>query len=91
MHFKTAKFLLQISDFSKGPHRIKIRLVEGNVNVVPKRGHVKGLCGRCLSVRGPASRTSPHPLTHCIRVYSTLIHTGKGGRVEPERRVEYRS
>jgi hypothetical protein len=29
------------------------------------------------------------PFTHCIRVYSILIHTGKGGRgvgrVEPER------
>jgi hypothetical protein len=22
------------------------------------------------------------PLTHCIRVYSILIHTGKGGRGE---------
>jgi hypothetical protein len=36
------------------------------------------------------------PLTHCILVYSILIHTGKGGRVdqrEEERgnRGEYRS
>jgi hypothetical protein len=30
----------------------------------------------------------PPPLTHCIRVYSILIHTGKGGIVEPERRLE---
>ncbi len=32
----------------------------------------------------------PPPLTNCIRVYSILIHTGKGGggRVEPERRLE---
>jgi hypothetical protein len=30
------------------------------------------------------------PLTHCVRVYSLLIHTGKGGggRVEPGRRLE---
>ncbi len=30
------------------------------------------------------------PLTHCIRVYSILIHTEKRGRgrVEPERRFE---
>jgi hypothetical protein len=28
--------------------------------------------------------------SHCIRVYSILIHTGKGrmGRVEPERRLK---
>jgi hypothetical protein len=29
------------------------------------------------------------PPTHCIRVYSILIHTGGGGgRIEPERRLE---
>ncbi len=34
-------------------------------------------------------RTPYHPpLTHCIRVYSMLIYRGKGGRVEPERRLE---
>jgi hypothetical protein len=32
----------------------------------------------------------PPPLTHCIRAYCILIHTGKGGagRIEPERRLE---
>jgi hypothetical protein len=31
----------------------------------------------------------PPPLTHCIRVNSILIHTGKGGgRVEPDRKLE---
>jgi hypothetical protein len=30
----------------------------------------------------------PPILTHCIHVYSILIHIGKGGRVEPERRLE---
>ncbi len=32
----------------------------------------------------------PTPLTLCIRVYSILIHTrkGGGGRVEPEGRLE---
>ncbi len=35
----------------------------------------------------------PHPFTHCICVYSKLIHTGGGGgggggRVEPDRRLE---
>jgi hypothetical protein len=32
----------------------------------------------------------PPPLTHCINVFSILLHTGKGGggRVEPERRLE---
>ncbi len=40
----------------------------------------------CLRLRTPF----PPPLTHCLRVNSILIHTGKkgGGRVEPERRVE---
>ncbi len=27
-------------------------------------------------------------LIHCIRAFSILIHTGKGGRVEPERKLE---
>ncbi len=40
--------------------------------------HVKGLCGRCSSVWGPKPHTPP-PLTHFIRVYSALLHTGKGG------------
>jgi hypothetical protein len=41
----------------------------------------------CLRPRTPY----PPPLTHCVRVYSTRIHTGKGGevvRVGPERRLE---
>jgi hypothetical protein len=35
-----------------------------------------------------AQNLIPSP-THCIRVYSilTCIHTGKGGRVEPEKRL----
>jgi hypothetical protein len=57
--------------------------------VILKNWPVKGLCGRYLSVWG----LDPHtpPLTHCICIYSTLIHTGKGGsegRVKPERRGE---
>jgi hypothetical protein len=35
-----------------------------------------------------AQNPAPPPLTHCICVYSILIHTGKEGRVEPERRGE---
>ncbi len=37
---------------------------------------------------GPEPHTPP--LTYCIRVYSILFHTGKGGggRVQPERRLE---
>jgi hypothetical protein len=34
---------------------------------------VKGLCVRCLSARGP------EPPYILIRVYSILVHTGKGG------------
>ncbi len=42
----------------------------------------------CLKSRTPYP---PPPVTHCIIVYSILIHTGKRGRrwrVEPERRLE---
>jgi hypothetical protein len=54
--------------------RRRIRLIEGNAKCRHlKHGPVKGLT--CTN-------------THCMRVYSTLIHTGKGGRVEPERRGE---
>jgi hypothetical protein len=37
-----------------------------------------------------AQNPIPPPHTHCVRVYSILIHTGKGrgGRVELERRGE---
>ncbi len=70
---------------------------------------VKGLCCRCLSVWGLLPSYDPIPpppytLYMCLRVYSIIIHTGKGrmggelnqregedgGRVEPERRLEGR-
>jgi hypothetical protein len=36
-----------------------------------------------------AQNPIPHPpLIHCIRIYSKLIHKGKGGGVEPERRLK---
>ncbi len=63
----------------------KIRLIEGNA----KCRHLKKLTCKgtsrqvfiCLRPRTPY-----FPLTHCIRVYSIRIHTGKWGwgRVEPE-------
>ncbi len=69
----------------KARDRRKIRLLEGNANC----RHVKKLTCKgtlrqvfiCLTPRAPFS---PTPFTHCIRVYSILIHTGKegGGRVD---------
>jgi hypothetical protein len=57
--------------------KIKIRLIECNAKCRHlKNCPVKGLCCRCLSVWGPEPHTPP-PLTHCIRVYSILIHKGK--------------
>jgi hypothetical protein len=57
----------------------KIRLIEGNAKCRHlKNLTVKVLCGRCLSIWGPGP-PNPLPLTNCIRVYSKLIHTGKGG------------
>jgi hypothetical protein len=45
----------------------------------------RGLCGRCLSeAQNPKP---PPPLTHCIRVYCILIHTGKGGGGEMNQRL----
>ncbi len=67
--------------------RKKISLTEGN----GKCRHLKnnlwsdfaaGVCNR------PRAPYPPLRLTHCVRVYSILIHTGKGGRVEPERMGE---
>ncbi len=51
-----------------GRSRRKIRLIEGNA----KCRHLKKFT--CKGTLIP-----PPPLTHCIRVYSILIHTGKGG------------
>ncbi len=63
-----------------GGVRRKIRLIEGNAKCRHlKKLTWKGLCGRCLSVWGPELHTPP-PLTPCKRVYSILIHTGKGGK-----------
>jgi hypothetical protein len=62
--------------------RRKIRLIEGNAKCRHlKKCPLKGLCGRCLSVRGPGPHT-PHPHTHCIR--DTSSHREGGGGVEPE-------
>ncbi len=58
-----------------------------------KNWPVNGLCGRCLSVCGPLPSYDripsfpPYTLYTCT-VYSILIHRGKGGGVEPERRLE---
>jgi hypothetical protein len=68
----------------------------GYINTKAKCRHLKKLpmkrlCGRCLFFWGPEPHTPPPPYTHCIRVYSILIHTGKGregGRAESERRLE---
>jgi hypothetical protein len=47
----------------------------------------KGIYGRRISVKGTEPHTPPPPpLTHCIRVYNILIHTGKGGGVELNQR-----
>jgi hypothetical protein len=62
----------------EGRVRRKIRLIEGNAKCRHlKNLPVKGLCGRCYL--SEAQSLILHPLTHCIRVYSILIYTGKGG------------
>ncbi len=74
--------------------RRKIRLIERNAKCrhLKKIELLKGLCGRCLSVWGPEPHSPPflHTAVYMSnrRVYSLLIHTGKGGRAEPERRLE---
>ncbi len=61
-------------------------------------GVVKKFCGLriwsgtyCKILHNMVSNRTSYPtppITRCIRKYSTLIHTGGGGRVEPERRGE---
>ncbi len=64
-------------------HRRKIRLIESNaICRYLKNWPVKGLCGRCFICPKPPPLLRPHtppPLSHCILVYSILIHGGKGG------------
>jgi hypothetical protein len=71
-------------------HPRKIRLIEGNEKCPNlKNGLVKGLCGRCLSVRGPELHTPPpYTLHKCSILYLFTHGSGGGGRVQPERRGE---
>jgi hypothetical protein len=58
------------------PYR-KIRLIEGNAKCRPLKNQRDFAAGVFLS---EAQNPIPiNPLTHCIRVHSTLIHTGNGG------------
>ncbi len=71
----------------KQKRKIKLLCTVKRVCGVPKQNAVIYKAGVYLS---EAQKPRP-PLTHCIRVYSILIRTGKGGgggRVEPERRLE---
>jgi hypothetical protein len=64
---------------------MKIRLKEGN----GKCCHLKKLTCKGTSPQVFICLCIPPPFTHCIRVYSILIHTGKGGGVgEPVRWLE---
>ncbi len=66
--------------------RRKNRLIESNVKCrYLKNFTCKGTLRQVfyLSEAPPSyDPIFPSPLTHCIRVYSILIHTGKGGRGE---------
>ncbi len=64
-----------------------------NIDIKAKKFTCKGTVQQVFICLRPPPPRQPHtspPLTHCIRVYSILIHTGKGGRGEsqPERRLE---
>jgi hypothetical protein len=66
-------------------HR-KIGLIEGNAKC---RYLIKLICKRTLRQVLSEAQNPISTLTHCtLRVESILIHTGKGGRVEQERRGE---
>jgi hypothetical protein len=72
-------------DVLNGLTRRKIRLIEDNA----KCRHLKKLtCKGTLRQVFISLRPPPLPFTHYVRVYRILIHTGKGGEVEPERRLE---
>ncbi len=80
--FQTCDIFLLIAVKERVARR-KIRLIESNAKCrYLKIELVKGLCGRCFiclrPTPNPLTLLSP-PLTHCIRVYSILFHTEKGG------------
>ena len=79
---------------SVGSGTTVVRLENNAKYRYPKNWLVKGLCGRCfIFLRTPPllwPHTTPPPLTHSIRVYYTLIHTGKGGGGRANQREDSR-
>ncbi len=61
----------------KGETRRKIRLIEG----IAKCCHLDKLTYKGTLWQVFICLPEPPPLTHCIRVYSILIHTGKVGEL----------
>jgi hypothetical protein len=78
--------------FEMGCPRRKIRLIEGNAKCCHlKKLTCNGALRQVFICLSPGTPNPPPPPTHCIRVYRIIIHTrkgGRGGRVEPERRLE---
>jgi hypothetical protein len=74
----TCKYILQNTLGERDGFIVGRYGVEGSMNVVqvlhkPNRRKIR-------LIESNSKLTSP--LTHCIRVYSILIHTGKGGRAD---------
>ncbi len=67
--------------FTMGCIRRKIRMIECNSKCrYLKKWPVKGFAAGVLSLCDPLPSYDPiPPLIHRIRVYSILVHTGKGG------------
>jgi hypothetical protein len=71
-------------------NRRKIRYIESNAKCHHQKNlPVKGLLRQVFYLsEAPSPPTTPYsspPLSHCIRVYSILIHTAKGGELTREK------
>ncbi len=74
----------QQQDMIYDAKRRKMRLLQSNVKCrYLKQLTCKGTVRQVFYLSEAPPPTvrphTPHPLTHCIRVYSILIHTGRGG------------
>jgi hypothetical protein len=85
-HFIEYKYLIFLN--AEHPQFLRTKIAGGEegglyqMSLSEKIDLQRDFAAGVLSVWGPLS-SYDHilpPLTHCIRVYSTLIHTGEGGR-----------
>jgi hypothetical protein len=90
LHDVIETVMLGDKSFHHGELRRKIRLIECNtkcryLNKLTSKGTSRQVSNLSEDTSPPLTPYSP-PLTHCICVYSVLIHTGKGEGVRANQR-----